>query len=74
MISGTNVIRIIRIIAGLGFVVYGLTIDHYLLSFLGALISVQGVLNPGCPFNSCTTPIKKDDRKIQDIEYEDISK
>lgn len=74
MVSGLNVVRIIRLIAGIGFVLYGLMIHHYLLAFMGAIVLLMGILNIGCPFNSCSVSPGKNDRSVKEIEYEDISK
>jgi hypothetical protein len=74
MITGLNVVRILRIVAGVGFILYGLLMYHYLLAFMGGIVLLFGILNIGCPFNSCSVTPMKNKKNIKEIEYEDLSK
>jgi hypothetical protein len=74
MISNLNIIRITRIISGIGITLYGLMSHHYILGFMGVMVLLLGILNVGCPFNSCSIKPSKDETNLKTIEYEDIGK
>jgi hypothetical protein len=70
--SSWNPMRIIRVLAGTGLIIYGISINYYLLSFLGGFLLLQGILNLGCCMTSSCS-VTKENSKEEEISYEEVS-
>ncbi|MDD2961554.1 MAG: hypothetical protein PHR45_05680 [Muribaculaceae bacterium] len=48
LISNWNVIRIVRLLLGLGIIAWAVIANEYVFVILGALLAIQALLNASC--------------------------
>lgn len=66
-----NLTRVLRVGFGVFFLILGITRGEGLMSVLGGLLMVQGVLNVGC--GACVPPaarIQEDSKDEKEVTYE----
>ncbi|QGN24308.1 hypothetical protein [Elizabethkingia anophelis] len=65
--------RVLRLALGIFIIVQGVQTKEWLFVALGGLFSLMPLLNIGCcGASGCNTPISKDNKKVEDISYEEI--
>lgn len=68
-----NLMRVLRLALGVFIIVQGIQAQQWLLVGLGGLFSLMPLLNIGCCGTSgCNTPVRKTNKKTEDITYEEI--
>lgn len=68
-----NLMRILRLGMGIFIIVQGIMEKEWLLVGLGSLFSLMPLLNIGCCCASgCNTPVRKSNKKLEDISYEEV--
>lgn len=68
-----NLMRILRLALGVFIIVQGVQAQQWLFVGLGGLFSLMPLLNIGCCGTSgCNTPIRKSNKKTEDITYEEV--
>lgn len=53
LLKDWNVIRILRLIAGVVIIVMSISESQFILSIIGLLLLVQAIFNSGCGVNGC---------------------
>jgi hypothetical protein len=77
MITKFNIVRVLRIIAGVGLLVQGITYKENLPLLLGGMLFFQGAFNVGCCGANCATipstskEVKKN-QSLSTISFEEI--
>jgi len=73
ILSGWNIMRILRLALGILIVIEGIQEKEWALVVLGVLFSAMPLLNAGCcGGTTCNTPAPKRSRKTEDISYEEV--
>lgn len=77
MITKFNIVRVLRIIAGIGLLAQGITFAENLPLFLGGILLFQGAFNVGCCGTNCATtpsPSKEitKNQSLSTIAFEEI--
>lgn len=68
-----NFMRVLRLALGIFIMVQGIMAKEWLLVGLGGLFSLMPLLNMGCcGVSGCNTPIPQNNKKIEDITYEEV--
>lgn len=55
MLQHWNIVRLLRLLIGLGLLIQGITGHHTIMIAIGGLLFLQGVLNMGCCGPACNT-------------------
>lgn len=75
LLTDWSIVRWIRLVIGFGLLYHALTIGSFLFGVFSVFFLVQAITNVGCCFASaCTTPNRKSDHKIEDVQYEEVIK
>ena len=65
--------RMLRLALGIFIIVQGIYTKEWLFVFAGAMFSLMPILNIGCcGISSCNTPVSKNNKKTEDINYEEV--
>ena len=65
--------RALRLALGIFIIVQGTLAKEWLHVALGGMFSVMQLLNIGCcGVSGCSTPVSKSDKKVEDIDYEEV--
>ncbi len=68
-----NFMRVLRLAVGIFIMVQGIMAKEWLLVGLGGLFSLMPLLNMGCcGVSGCNTPVPQNNKKIEDITYEEV--
>ncbi|UQA74100.1 hypothetical protein K2F45_20120 [Sphingobacterium siyangense] len=68
-----NLMRVLRLTLGIFIIVQGIMQKEWLLLGLGSLFSLMPLMNIGCcGVSGCNTPVRKSNKKIEDISYEEV--
>lgn len=68
-----NFMRVLRLALGIFIMVQGIMAKEWLLVGLGGLFSLMPLLNMGCcGVSGCNTPVPQNNKKIEDITYEEV--
>lgn len=68
-----NINRILRLAMGIFVIVQGAIVKDWLLVGTGVLFSLMPIMNIGyCNASGCNTPIRKSNKNIKVISYEEI--
>ena len=68
-----NVMRVLRLALGIFIIVQGIIEKEWLFVGLGSLFSLMPLLNIGCcGVSGCNTPVRKSNKKLEDISYEEV--
>lgn len=71
--SKWDLIRIIRLLAGLAILIQAVLAKDIVFGMIGLLFAGMALFNVGCcGTNGCYTPIQKSSEKIKDIGYEEV--
>lgn len=74
LLTGWNIMRIIRLIFGSGALVQGIPAQNNVLIIMGALLLVQGIFNVGCcgAAGCATTSPTKKAYPVKDVTFEEV--
>jgi len=73
ILSGWNVMRVIRLTIGIFILAQGIAVADWTLTALGGLFLLMPVFNIGCCGTSgCSTSIPKSNKKIEDTTFEEV--
>ncbi|HLP12353.1 MAG TPA: hypothetical protein VK177_10515 [Flavobacteriales bacterium] len=73
ILSDWNMLRILRLFLGISILIQGFVAGEWLLVLGGALFSLMPLLNIGCCGQAgCNAPISKNEKKMEDITYEEV--
>lgn len=65
--------RALRLMLGIFVILQGITTKEWLLVGLGGLFSLMPLMNIGCcGVSGCNTPVSKNNKKAEDITYEEV--
>lgn len=68
-----NLMRVLRLALGIFIIVQGVMEKEWLLIGLGSLFSLMPLMNTGCcGVSRCNTPVRKSNKKLKDISYEEV--
>jgi len=68
-----NLMRVLRLTLGIFIIVQGIMQKEWLLLGFGSLFSLMPLMNIGCcGVSGCNTPVRKSNKKIEDISYEEV--
>ncbi|MEZ0486737.1 hypothetical protein [Fibrella aquatica] len=69
-----GVMRVVRLIAGVGIIWSAFTDHQPLLSLVGGLLLFQAMTNTGCGAAGCSVPssTKTANKSVDDVEYEEV--
>jgi hypothetical protein len=75
MISNWNGIRLFRVIVGLAALIQGLLYRQYVLSVIGGVLLLQGVLNWSCCGVTCSVQksTKNNNAGTEEMDYEEVT-
>ena len=77
IISGWNILRMIRLALGIIITVQGIQYHQYGVAFMGALFTLMPLFNVGCcASGSCAAPGRENNsvgQPKEEIEYEEIT-
>ncbi|WP_337042667.1 hypothetical protein [Emticicia sp. 17c] len=59
LLKDWNIVRIIRLIAGLAIIFVSISDNQIILSIIGLLLVIQAALNSGCGANGCAMPVNR---------------
>ena len=66
-------IRVLRLALCIFIISQGIVARDWTFIALGGLFSLMPLLNVGCCSDSgCNTPVSKSDKKVEDINYEEV--
>lgn len=66
-------IRVLRLALGIFIISQGIVARDWTFIALGGLFSLMPLLNVGCcSASGCNTPVSKSDKKVEDINYEEV--
>lgn len=72
-LSNWNFMRVLRLALGIYIIVQGFVDKQWLFVALGGLFSLVPLLNIGCcGASGCNTPVRKSNKKLEDISYEEV--
>lgn len=72
-LSNWNFMRVLRLALGIYIIVQGFVDNQWLFVVLGGLFSLMPLLNIGCcGASGCNTPVRKSNKKLEDISYEEV--
>lgn len=73
LLSGWNVVRIIRLILGVMLVIQAIQTKFWGAGLLGGLLLFQAITNTGCcGASGCAVPVNKSKQNVDTIEYEEV--
>ncbi|GAA4420507.1 hypothetical protein GCM10023187_55820 [Nibrella viscosa] len=79
MVKNWNIMRIVRLVAGVAILWSAYANNQPLLGLLGGLLLIQGALNVGCGPAGCRIPKSEKrsvrnaaDNSVKDVRYEEI--
>ena len=74
LLQNWNIIRIIRLLMGIGIMYQGFSVGDKSIGFLGLIFTLLPLFNQGCcGVGGCETPINKNNQKnTQELIYEEV--
>lgn len=73
ILSGWNFMRIARLVLGIFIIVQGIVTKEWVFALLGGLFAIMPLFNIGCcGASGCGIPASKNNKKPEDITYEEV--
>lgn len=68
-----DLMRVLRLAIGIFIIVQSVVVRDWLFVGAGVLFSLIPIMNIGCcGASGCNTPVRKSNRKIKEVNYEEI--
>ena len=68
-----DLMRVLRLAIGIFIIVQSVVVRDWLFVGAGVLFSLIPIMNIGCcGASGCNTPVRKSNRKIEEVNYEEI--
>lgn len=75
LMSNWSFMRIIRLLAGIAIIIQAIANKDTVFGVAGFLFTIMALFNTGCcGTGGCSTPIKKTNKTIEEIRYEEVVK